>query len=166
MITLHCGSSTYDIQVDDTSYRYRALMAKPQLVLKFSLSEYIDIPVGAWCMFQNEKFVLRAESNLKKSGTRNITYDMTLGQDEDDLGLYKMRNSVDGRLKYSMCAKPHELIEEIVKTSIIVQETVFGVSALALMLMKRQSSSIMSILTMPCNRSPICSRPNGRLSIM
>lgn len=115
MITLHCGSSTYDIQVDDTSYRYRALMAKPQLVLKFSLSEYIDIPVGAWCMFQNEKFVLRAESNLKKSGTRNITYDMTLGQDEDDLGLYKMRNSVDGRLKYSMCAKPHELIEEIVK---------------------------------------------------
>lgn len=115
MITLHCGSSTYDIQVDDTSYRYRALMAKPQLVLKFSLSEYIDIPVGAWCMFQNEKFVLRAKSNLKKSGTRNITYDMTLGQDEDDLGLYKMRNSVDGRLKYSMCAKPHELIEEIVK---------------------------------------------------
>lgn len=115
MITLHCGSSTYNILVDDTSYRYRALMAKPQLVLKFSLSEYIDIPVGAWCMYQNEKFVLRAASNLKKSGTRNITYDMTLGQDEDDLGLYKMRNSVDGRLKYSMCAKPHELIEEIVK---------------------------------------------------
>lgn len=115
MITLHCGSSTYDIQVDDTSYRYRALMAKPQLVLKFSLSEYIDIPVGAWCMFQNEKFVLRAASNLKKSGTRNIIYDMTLGQDEDDLGLYKMRNTVDGRLKYSMCAKPHELVEEIVK---------------------------------------------------
>jgi hypothetical protein len=115
MITLHCGSSTYNILVDDTSYRYRALMAKPQLILKFSLSEYIDIPVGAWCMYQNEKFVLRAASNLKKSGTRNITYDMTLGQDEDNLGLYKMRNSVDGRLKYSMCAKPHELIEEIVK---------------------------------------------------
>lgn len=115
MITLHCGSSIYNILVDDTSYRYRALMAKPQLVLKFSLSEYIDIPVGAWCMFQNEKFVLRAASNLKKSGTRNITYDMTLGQDEDDLSLYKMRNTVDGRLKYSMCAKPHELIEEIVK---------------------------------------------------
>lgn len=115
MITLHCGDSTYDINVEDTSYRYRALMEKPQLVLKFSLPEYIDIPVGAWCMYQNEKFVLRAASNLKKSGTRNIEYDMTLGQDDDDLGLYKMRNSVDGRLKYSMCAKPHELVEEIVK---------------------------------------------------
>mgnify|MGYP000417509461 CR=1 FL=1 len=115
MITLHCGDSTHDILVDDTSYRYRALMEKPQLVLKFSLSEYIDIPVGAWCMYQNEKFVLKSASNLKKSGTRNIEYNMTLGQDEDDLSLYKMRNSVDGRLKYSMCAKPHELIEEIVK---------------------------------------------------
>lgn len=115
MITLHCGDITHDILVDDTSYRYRALMEKPQLVLKFSLSEYIDIPVGAWCIYQNEKFVLKSASNLKKRGTRNIEYNMTLGQDEDDLGLYKMRNSVDGRLKYSMCAKPHELIEEIVK---------------------------------------------------
>lgn len=114
MITLHCGNTTYDILVDDTSYRYRSLMAKPQLVLKFSLSEYIDIPVGAWCEYQNEKFTLKSASNLKKNGTRNIEYTMTMGQDEDDLGLYKMRNSVDGRLKYSMCAKPHELIEEIV----------------------------------------------------
>jgi len=37
-----------------------------------------------------------------------------MGQDEDKLGLYKLRNSVDRRLKYSMCAKPHEFIEEIV----------------------------------------------------
>lgn len=109
------GKKILDTKVDDNSYRYRSLMAKPQLVLKFSLPEYIDIPVGAWCMFQNEKFVLRSASNLKKSGTRNIEYNMTLGQDEDDLGLYKMRNSVDGRLKYSLCAKPHELVEEIVK---------------------------------------------------
>ena len=109
------GKKILDTEVDDNSYRYRSLMAKPQLVLKFSLPEYIDIPVGAWCMFQNEKFVLRSASNLKKSGTRNIEYNMTLGQDEDDLGLYKMRNSVDGRLKYSMCAKPHELVEEIVR---------------------------------------------------
>lgn len=114
MITLHCGDSTYDINVDDASYRYRALMEKPQLVLKFSLPVYIDIPVGAWCEFQNEKYVLRYASNLKKSGTRNIEYDMTMGQDEDYLGLYKMRNSVDGRLEYSMFATPAEFAQEIV----------------------------------------------------
>lgn len=115
MITLHCGEKSYDIQVEDTSYRYRSIMEKPQLVLKFSRAEYIDIPIGAWCMFQNEKYTLKVPSNLKKSGTRNIEYNLTMGQDDDDLGVYKMRNSVDGRLKYSMTAKAHELVEEVVK---------------------------------------------------
>ena len=106
---------TINVEVDDSSYRYRALMRKPQLILKFSLPEYIDFPVGTWCVYQNETYRLNSEKNLKKNGKRNITYDMTLGGDEDKLGLYKFRNSVDGRLKFSMCAKPHELVEEIVK---------------------------------------------------
>lgn len=106
---------TIDVEVDDTSYRYRSLMQKPQLVLKFSLPRYIDFPVGTWCVFQNQTFRLNSEKNLKKNGIRNITYNMTLGGDEDKLGLYKFRNSVDGRLKFSMCARPHELVEEVVK---------------------------------------------------
>ena len=106
---------TIDVEVDDTSYRYRSLMQKPQLVLKFSLPRYIDFPVGTWCVFQNQTFRLNSEKNLKKNGTRNITYNMTLGGDEDKLGLYKFRNTVDGRLKFSMCARPHELVEEVVK---------------------------------------------------
>lgn len=106
---------TISVEVDDSSYRYRSLMQKPQLVLKFSLPLYIDFPVGTWCVYQNETYSLNSEKNLKKNGCRNITYDMTLGGDEDKLALYKMRNSVDGRLKWSMCAKPHELIAEVVK---------------------------------------------------
>lgn len=104
-----------EVEVDDTSNLYRALMQKPQLILKFSLPEYIDFPVGTWCEFENEVFTLNSEKNLTKNGKRNITYNMTLGGDEDRLALYKMRNSVDGRLKYSMCAKPSELVEEVVK---------------------------------------------------
>lgn len=106
---------TVEVEVDDSSYRYRSLMQKPQLVLKFSLPYYVDFPVGTWCVYQNETYRLNSEKNLKKQGKRNITYDMTLGGDEDKLGLYKFRNTVDGRLKFSMCAKPHELVEEIVK---------------------------------------------------
>lgn len=104
-----------EVEVDDTSNLYRALMQKPQLILKFSLPEYIDFPVGTWCEFENEVFTLNSEKNLTKNGKRNITYNMTLGGDEDRLALYKMRNSVDGRLKYSMCGKPAELVEEVVK---------------------------------------------------
>lgn len=114
MLTLHFNNTTLDVQESDSSYRYRSLMSKPQLVLKFSLSEFVEIPVGAWCEYQGVKYKLGSPENIKKNGTRNIEYTLTLGTLEDNMSLYKMRNPVDKRLKWSMCAKPHELIEAIV----------------------------------------------------
>ena len=52
MLTLHFNNTTLDVQESDSSYRYRSLMSKPQLVLKFSLSEFVEIPVEAWCEYQ------------------------------------------------------------------------------------------------------------------
>lgn len=115
MITLHFNNTQKDIKANDSSYRYRALMSKPQLVLKFALSEYIEFPIGTWCEYQNERYTLNQSQNIKKNGTRNIEYTLTMGGDEDLLGIYKMRNTIDHRLKWSMCAKPSEFIEEIVK---------------------------------------------------
>lgn len=114
MLTLHFNNTTLDVQESDSSYRYRSLMSKPQLVLKFSLSEFVEIPVGAWCEYQGVKYKLGSPENIKKNGTRNIEYTLTLGTLEDNMSLYKMHNPVDKRLKWSMCAKPHELVEAIV----------------------------------------------------
>lgn len=114
MLTLHFNNTTLDVQESDSSYHYRSLMSKPQLVLKFSLSEFVEIPVGAWCEYQGVKYKLGSPENIKKNGTRNIEYTLTLGTLEDNMSLYKMRNPVDKRLKWSMCAKPHELVEAIV----------------------------------------------------
>lgn len=114
MLTLHFNNTTLDVQESDSSYRYRSLMSKPQLVLEFSLSEFVEIPVGAWCECQGVKYKLGSPENIKKNGTRNIEYTLTLGTLEDNMSLYKMRNPVDKRLKWSMCAKPHELVEAIV----------------------------------------------------
>lgn len=100
---------------EDSSYRYRRLMQKPQLVLKFSMPFFLEFPVGTMCDFQNQRFILTSPENLKKQGSRNIEYTMTLGTNEDFMSVWKMRNSVDNRLKFSLCAKPHEFIEEIVK---------------------------------------------------
>lgn len=115
MITLHYNNTTLDIYEDDNSYRYRALMQKPQLILKFSLPEYIEFPVGTWCEYQNMRFKVFSPQNIKKSGTRNIEYTISFGQDDEYMGLYKLRNSVDKRLKWSMCATPREFIQEIVR---------------------------------------------------
>lgn len=114
MLTLHFNNTTLDVQESDSSYRYRSLMSKPQLVLKFSRPEFVEIPVGAWCEYQGVKYKLGSPENIKKNGTRNIEYTLTLGTLEDNMSLYKMRNPVDKRLKWSMCAKPHELVEAIV----------------------------------------------------
>lgn len=105
---------TINVSPEDSSYRYRALKQKPQLVLKFSLPFFIEFPVGTKCVFQNQRFILTNPENLKKQGSRNIEYTMTLGTNEDYMAMWKFRNTVDRRLKFSMCAKPHEFIEEIV----------------------------------------------------
>ena len=111
---LHFNNTTLEVQPNDSSYRYRSLMAKPQLVLKFSLPRYVEIPVGAYCEYMGERYFLNAPQNIKKQGTRHIEYTLNMGTRQDNMALYKMRNSVDKRLKYSMCAKPHEFIAEIV----------------------------------------------------
>ena len=114
MITLNFNGKTLKVQENDSSYRYRSLMAKPQLVLKFSLPEYVEIPVGAWCEFMGKRYYLPTSQNIKKHGKRNIDYTLTMVDDEYILGNYKFRNVVDGRLKWSMCAKPIEFLKAIV----------------------------------------------------
>lgn len=114
MITLYYDDTTIDIQEDEESYRYRALMEKPMLVLKFSLPEYIEFPVGTYCYFQAEKFTVYYPQDITKNGIRNIEYQLTFYNDEQKLSLYKFRNTIDRRLKFSLCAKPHEYLEYIV----------------------------------------------------
>lgn len=103
------------VQPYDSSYRYRALMQPQQLVLKFSLPFYYEFPVGSSVVFDGQTFYIKRPQDIKKQGERNIEYSMTLYADDSNLSNYKMRNTVDGRLKWSMCARPHEFIEEIVK---------------------------------------------------
>lgn len=114
MITLNWEGGKLDVHAKDDSYRYRALMQMPTLVLKFSLPEYIEVPVGASCVYQGETYRLLAPANIKKNGTRNIEFTLEMGTDADNLKAYKLRNNEDGRLKFAMCAKPKEFIRQIV----------------------------------------------------
>lgn len=116
-----------DVQPEDSSYRYRALMQKPQLFLNFSLPFYFEFPVGTSCEFQTQTYRLMSPQNLKKQGTRKIEYTMTLGTDEEYMSMWKLRNVInavtdennieqkDNRLKFSMCAKPKEFVDLLVR---------------------------------------------------
>ena len=105
----------FDIFPDDSSYRYRALMQSRQLTLKFSLPFFFEFPVGSYVDYDGERYCVKYPEDIKKQGERYIEYTMVMYADDSACGDYKLRNTVDGRLKWSMCARPHEFIEEIVK---------------------------------------------------
>lgn len=68
MITIHFNDTTLDVQESDDSYRYRSLMGDHNLTLKFSLPEYVEIPVGAWCEYMAIRYTLAAPANIKRTG--------------------------------------------------------------------------------------------------
>lgn len=103
-----------DIQVDDDSYRYRAVMGDDSLTLKFSLSQHVEIPVGSHCIFQNDTYTLMRPENLVMRHTRNFEYTVIMESYKAYLGMYKFRNTVDGRLKFSLTARPEEHLQMLV----------------------------------------------------
>ena len=109
------GDKILEITVDDNSYRYRSLMGDHNLTLKFSLPEYVEIPVGAWCEYMTVRYTLTAPANITKHGTRNIEYTLIMESAQYQLNRYKFRNTVDKRLKFSMCTTPREFIQVIVE---------------------------------------------------
>ena len=67
-----------DLQVTDNSFRHRAIMGEDSLTLYFSLPQYVDIPVGAYVMFQGDRYELMSPQNFKKNNTRDLEYTLVL----------------------------------------------------------------------------------------
>ena len=43
------GNLILSVDVDDDSYRYRAICGENELTLKYSLAVHVELPVGAYC---------------------------------------------------------------------------------------------------------------------
>ena len=103
-----------ELQVDDNSYRYRAIRGDNGLTLYFSLAEYVEIPVGSWCEFQGERYTLLKAEDFIMHHTRNFEYTVSMSSDGARLAWYKLRNPVDRRLKFSYTATPMEHLQMLV----------------------------------------------------
>ena len=114
MITLYFNDTSLDVHESEESYRYRSIMGEHSLTLKFSLPEYIEFPIGTWCEYMAVKYTLEVPANFKKHGNRNFEYTLLMQSVQVQLGRYKLRNTVDKRLKFSMCATPKEFLKTIV----------------------------------------------------
>jgi len=114
MITVHFNDTTLDVHESEESYRYRSIMGDNSLTLKFSLPEYIEFPIGTWCEYMAVRYSLEVPANFVKNGNRNFEYTLLMQSVQVQLGRYKLRNTVDKRIKFSMCATPKEFIQMIV----------------------------------------------------
>ena len=103
-----------DVICDDASYVSNAIMGEHQAVIKFSLSEYIALPMMSFVTINGVRYVLYEPPVVKKVNSRNYEYTVTMRAESEAAKRWKLRNLVDGRLEFSMTAKPHEFVELII----------------------------------------------------
>lgn len=108
------GYKVLDIEVDDNSYRQRVIMGEHSLTLYYSLPEHVELPVGSYCQFQGETFTLERPEAFKMKHSRYFEYTVTMEAPEAKAKIWKFRNTVDGRLKFSLTAKPVEHLQMFV----------------------------------------------------
>lgn len=111
---IHFNNKEIDILVDTSSYRYTALQNVGTLYLYFASEEFINIPVGAYCIYKNITYYLMNPNDFKKKSSRNFEYTLVMYDIGAILGKYKCRDIVSKRLKFDYTAKPHEHLQLIV----------------------------------------------------
>ena len=114
MKILHNNIEILNIQVDDSSYRYRAIKGDHNLTLYFSLAEHVEIPVGAYCVYENETYTLEKPESLTMKHSRYFEYTVVFDSPQVKAGKWKFRNPVDRRLKFPLTAKPIEHLQMFV----------------------------------------------------
>jgi hypothetical protein len=100
------NDTALELLVDDRSYRYRAIRGEHSLTLYYSLPEHVEVPLGAWCEFQGERYTLESPQNFKKHNTRNFEYTLAMEAAQAKLKKYKLRDTGTRKLKFNLTAKP------------------------------------------------------------
>lgn len=108
------GATLLDVTPDDNSYRHRAIMGDNALTLYFSLAQHVEIPVGAYCEHDGERYTLMRPEALKMQHTRHFDYTLELEGEQGKMSIWKFRNPIDGRLRFSLTARPKEHLQMLV----------------------------------------------------
>ncbi|WP_051697550.1 hypothetical protein [Prevotella sp. 10(H)] len=110
------------VNVDDNSYHYREIMSDDNVILNFSLADFIDLPVGTYFMYKGvHKYTLYSPENFKKNHSQHYDYTLTLESEQAQLKTIKFKMFVakyeNGiatkmdtapRLKFSFTGTPYE----------------------------------------------------------
>ena len=108
------GVELLDLNVTDSSYRFREIMSSPELTLYFSLNEFTDIAVDSYADFQGERFFLFDKSNFKKNSGKDYEYTLILHGIAEKLTRFKFYDFAGGGYIFPLTAKPVDHVQMIV----------------------------------------------------
>lgn len=111
---INFNTNHLDILPTDESYRYRSIMGEHTLTLYFSLPTYTEIPTGAWCEFQGERYTLNQPAKIVKHNSFSFEYTLTMDSEGANLKNYKFRNPNDKTLKFPFTASPRYHVQILV----------------------------------------------------
>lgn len=108
------GVVLHELIADDDSYRYSELCGDHYVRLQFSSPEHKDIPVGSYVMFKGLRYTLLEPQNVKVNNRTDYEYVVIFDAEHKKLGQWLFKNTVDGRLKFTLTAKPHEHLQMLI----------------------------------------------------
>lgn len=108
------GIELLNVDVDDASYAYSELCGDSQVKVLFSLAEYVSIPTGSYIEYEGVQYTLLSPASITKAHTRSFDYVLLFEAPQSLMGLYIVRNLVDGRVNFTLTATPQEHLQLIV----------------------------------------------------
>lgn len=108
------GNIILDIEVADTSVRYKAIKGENSLTLKYSLAVHVEVPIGSYAIFKNEKYILMSPEDVTLKHRRYFDYSLVMHSEDARAKRYMFINPIDKRLKFSVTAKPVEHLQMFV----------------------------------------------------
>lgn len=108
------GIELLNVDVDDASYAYSELCGNSQVKVLFSLAEYVSIPTGSYIEYEGVQYTLLSPASITKAHTRSFDYVLLFEAPQSLMGLYIVRNLVDGRVNFPLTATPQEHLQLIV----------------------------------------------------
>lgn len=113
-----------DVALTEGSYRYRSLMGEHVVYLYFALSEFVDIPTGAWIEYQGVRYELMTAAEFVKNNTQYFEYTLIMQSAQERLKRYVFRrifldsygnpSEYSPRIKFSYTAKPIDHLKMLV----------------------------------------------------
>lgn len=111
------GNVLLDVTITDDSYRYNELCNEDYIELEFFYNELVDIPIGAYIIYadNDDIYTMYIAPKVEMINSSCYRYTVRLESILSRLKMYIFHNTIDGRISFSLTAKPHEHLAMLVE---------------------------------------------------